>query len=483
MNAAITLKELKEKLDRKELTSQDVARFYADRIKKHNPQLNAVLETFDDVVTDTKYVHTSANPLGSIPCILKDNICQKNRLTTAGSKILSNYRAAYDATVTTRITAAGARPLGRGNCDEFAMGSSGEYSAYGPTKNPWDLTCVPGGSSSGPAAAVAAGMVPCALGTETGGSVRTPASFCNLVGLYPTYGLVPRYGVIALASSTDQVGPLTRTVYDNALVLSALAGADTHDTTSLQQSPQDYTRSLDGKLPANLTLGVIKDALDADGIDEEVRASFINSVEQLKKLGAHVVTIDLPNLKYAIALYFIICRAEAASNLYRYDGSLYGMRNTEADNLFDMYVRTRHDGFGIEVKRRILVGNYVLSAGHHDAYYTKANLMRNVLRTEFEQAFKNVDLLISPTTSMLPFKLGSLVDDPVAMYMADYFTVPNCIIGTPALSVPCGFSKNNLPIGMQFLGPRMSEHTLYKVAHAFQISTDYHLKTPAGYEY
>jgi aspartyl-tRNA(Asn)/glutamyl-tRNA(Gln) amidotransferase subunit A len=482
MKPSITLKELKETLDRKELAPHDVTRFYADRIKKHNPKLNAVLEVFDDAINDTQKTHDASKPLSSIPCILKDIICQKGRLTTAGSKILANYHAAYDATVTTRLTAAGARSIGRGNCDEFAMGSSGEYSAYGPTKNPWDAERVSGGSSSGPAAAVAAGLVPFALGTETGGSVRTPASFCSLVGLYPTYGLVPRYGVIALASSMDQVGPLTRTVYDNALVLSTLAGTDPHDMTSLQIPAQDYTRTLDGKMPANLTLGVIRDALEADGIDEEVRTAFAASIEHLKKLGARIVTVDLPNLKYGIALYFIINRAEAASNLYRYDGSLYGMRNTQADDLFDMYVRTRHDGFGVEVKRRILVGNYVLSAGHHDAYYNKANLIRNMLRTEFEQAFKNVDLLISPTTSMLPFKIGALVDDPIAMYMADYFTIPNCIIGTPALSVPCGFSKNNLPIGMQFLGPRMSEHTLYKVAHAFQVSTDYHLKNPVGYE-
>jgi aspartyl-tRNA(Asn)/glutamyl-tRNA(Gln) amidotransferase subunit A len=483
MNPFITIKELKEKLDRKEMSPQEVMLFYAERIKKHNISLNSILEVFGDVVNDTKNSHNPSQPLSSIPCVLKDNICQKGRLTTASSKILSNYHAAYDATVTTRLKDAGARSIGRANCDEFAMGSSGEYSTYGPTKNPWNLEYVSGGSSSGPAAAVAAGLVPFALGTETGGSVRTPASFCNLVGLYPTYGLNSRYGVIALASSTDQVGPLTRTVYDNALVLSALAGTDPHDATSLQIPAQDYTKGLDGTLPHNLTIGVIRDALEADGINNEVRSTFIAATEHLKKMGARIVTIDLPNLKYGIALYFIINRAEAASNLYRYDGSLYGMRNTNATNLFDMYLNTRHDGFGTEVKRRILVGNYVLSAGHKDAYYTKAQHIRAMLRTEFESAFKNVDLLMSPTTSILPFKLGALADDPVAMYMADYFSVPNCIIGTPGISLPCGFSKNNFPIGMQFLGPRMSEALLYKVAHAFQVNTDYHLKTPSGYEH
>lgn len=476
MKPFITIKEIKEKLARKELSTKDVISFYKERIKKHNAKLNAVLEVFDDVQGNEQ------GPLAGIPCILKDNICQKGRITSAGSKILSNYKAPYDATVTARLKQAGACSIGRGNMDEFAMGGSGEFSAYGPTKNPWDINRTPGGSSSGPGASVAAGLVPFALGTETGGSVRSPANFCNLVGLYPTYGLVPRYGVIAFASSTDQVGPITRTVYDNALVLSALAGKDPHDATSLQNEPKDYTKELDGKLPNNLKVGVIKDALESEGINPEVRTAFTQALEHLKKMGAQLTTIDLPNLKYGNALYFIISRAEAASNLYRYDGSLYGMRNKETKELFDMYLATRQDGFGKEVKRRILVGNYVLSAGHRDAYYTKANHIRNMIRAEFQSAFKNVDLLISPTTSMLPFKIGELCNDPIAMYLADYFTVCNCIIGTPAISLPCGFSKENLPIGFQFLGPRLSEQLLYKVAHAFQVTTDYHLKTPADYE-
>lgn len=478
MTPFTTIKELKVKLEHKEVSQQEVVQFYVNRIKKYNPTLNAVVEVFDNATTQNQ----NNGPLAGIPCILKDNISQKGRTTSAGSKVLANYQATYDATVTSRLAQAGAISIGRGNMDEFAMGGSGEFSAYGPTKNPWDLSRVPGGSSSGPGAAVAAGLVPFSLGTETGGSVRSPASYCNLVGMYPTYGHNSRYGVLPFTSSTDQVGPLTHTVYDNALVLSALSGADAHDATSQQIAPRDYTQGLDGKLSQGIKIGIIKDAIEAEGIDPEVRAAFDASVEQLKKLGATISIIDLPNVKYGISLYFIISRAEAASNLYRYDGSLYGARDKDANNLMDMYLNTREKGFGNEVKRRILVGNYVLSAGHKDAYYNKANHIRAMLRAEFENAFKDVDLLVSPTVPTLPFKIGELANDPIAMYLADYFLVPNCIIGTPAISLPNGFSKSNLPIGFQFLGPRLSEQLLYKVAHAFQESTDYHTKHPAGFE-
>lgn len=471
----ISIKELRQNIQKRKISPKEVLTFYAQRIKKYNPKLNAVLELFEDELQQSEY---KDGILGNIPCILKDNICQKNRTTSAGSKILANYRAPYSATGHEKLIKAGATSIGRANMDEFAMGSSGEFSAYGATKNPWDLERVPGGSSSGSAAAVAAGLVPFALGTETGGSVRFPASFCNLVGIYPTYDINSRYGVIAFASSTDQVGVLTHTVYDNALVLSATAGNDPHDATSQQMAQQDYTIGLDGKLPAGIKLGIIKDAVESEGIDPEIRKTFNNAIDQLKKLGANISVIDIPNLKHGIALYFIISRAEAASNLYRYDGSLYGIRDTESKNLFQMYLNTREKGFGIEVKRRILTGNYVLSAGHKDAYYNKANHIRHMLRAEFDNAFKNVDLLVSPTSPMLPFKIGELINDPLAMYLADYFLVPNCIIGTPAISLPCGFSQKNLPIGFQFFGPRLSEALLYKVAHAFQESTDYHLKHP-----
>jgi aspartyl-tRNA(Asn)/glutamyl-tRNA(Gln) amidotransferase subunit A len=480
MDSFATIQSLREKLQKKELSPQEVVAHYQARIKKYNPQLNAVIEQFDDAKVPDN-LDLSA-PLAGIPTVIKDNICQKDRVTSAGSKILANYKAPYDATVIERIKEAGSISLGRTNMDEFAMGGSGEFSAYGPTKNPWDLTRVPGGSGSGSAAAVAAGLAPYSLSSETGGSIRQPAAFCNLVGLYPTYGLNSRYGALAFASSTDQIGPKTRTVYDNALVQSVISGNDRRDSTSTQQPAKDYTKNLNGKLPQSLTIGVIQEAIDTDGLDPQIRKSFVDSIKQLESLGAKIKYLSMPNLKYGIAVYFVISRAEAASNLSRYDGSIYGMRNKEAHELFDMYLRTRQEGFGIEVKRRILVGNYVLSAGHQDAFYKKANQVRALIRAEFQDAFKNVDLLVSPTTSTLPFKLGETLNDPLAMYMTDFYTVPTCVIGTPGLSLPCGFSQEGLPIGFQFLGPALSEELIYQAAYAFEQSTDYHKKVPAGYE-
>ncbi len=477
MKPFITIKELKLLLAEKKITPSEVAHHYRERINKYNKDLNAVIEIFDDPIPEM-----SNGALAGIPCIIKDLICQKGKKTTAGSKILSNYTAPYDATVMTRLKKAGAFSLGRSNMDEFAMGASGEYSAYGAVHSPWDHSRTPGGSSSGPAASVAAGLAPFAIGTETGGSIRQPASFCNLVGLYPTYGLHSRYGIIAFASSLDQPGPLTRTVYDNALVTSVLSGQDPHDSTTLALKPQDYTQGLDGKLPENFTLGILKESVESDGIDPQVRATFMTSVEQFKKLGAKITYIDIPHLKYGIAVYFILSRAEGASNLSRYDGTLYGARAPECDNLLDMYIKTRQDGFLQEVKTRILTGNFVLSSGHKDAYYNQANKVRSIIRAQFEDAFKSVDLLISPTVSTLPFKLGEFVGDPVSMFLADYYTVPSCVIGTPGLAFPAGFSKEGLPIGIQLMGPRLSEKLLYKVAHAFEQSTDYHLKHPALYE-
>jgi aspartyl-tRNA(Asn)/glutamyl-tRNA(Gln) amidotransferase subunit A len=476
MNPFSTLHELKAALEQKKISPTELTKLYQERIKKHNPTLNAILEAFDDVQADK-----ASGLLGGIPCLIKDNILQAGRTASAGSKILSNYHATYNATVTQRLVDAGAVSLGRTNMDEFAMGGSGEFSAFGPSKNPWDLTRSPGGSSSGSAAAVAAGLAPFALGSETGGSVRQPAAYCNLVGMYPTYGSHSRYGVIAFTSSTDQVGVLTRTVRDNALVATVLSGKDPRDATSVQLPPKDYTKSLTGKLPAGFTVGVIKDALESEGMDKAVKVQFDLAIKQMETLGATIKIIDVASLRYGIALYFIISRAEAASNLYRYDGSLYGNRSKHSANLNEMYLNTRHDGFGTEVKRRILVGNYVLSAGHKDAYYNKALTLRNVLRAEFEKAFGEVSVLMSPTAPTLAPKLGSMVDDPIAMYLADYFTVPNCIIGTPAISVPAGFSPDGLPVGIQFFGPRLSEEVLFNVADVFEQATGYYTKTPAGF--
>ncbi|MBD3231911.1 Asp-tRNA(Asn)/Glu-tRNA(Gln) amidotransferase subunit GatA [Candidatus Dependentiae bacterium] len=477
MKAFLTIKQLKEKLSKKEVTPQDINNFYSDRIKKYDPILKSTLEIFENT-ENKKY----QGKLTGIPGLIKDNISQKGRKLSCGSKILNNYTSPYNATTISRLKKEGAVLLGRTNMDEFAMGGTGEYSAYQITKNPWNVKRVPGGSSSGSAAAVAAGLVPFALGSETGGSVRQPAAFCGLVGLYPTYGTNSRFGLVAFTSSTDQIGPLTKSVYDNALISSILSGHDFKDSTSLFRNKQDFTKNLNGKLPQNLTLGIIKDSLESDGVDNEIKEKFQESVEHLEKLGANIKYIALPDLKYGISVYFIISRAEAASNLARFDGSLYGMRDKEAKTLQEMYVKTRHDGFGIEVKRRILMGNYVLSSKHKDAFYNKANHIRAMIRSEFEQAFKEVDLLLSPTTPMLPFEIGKTSQDPLAMYMADYFTVPNCITGNPALSIPCGFSKDNLPIGFQFIGPRLSEELLYQVAYAYEQNTDYHLKNPKGFD-
>lgn len=478
MNSFWSIREIKDAIDRKEVTPEDVVAFFKTRIARFNPTLNAVLEVFDDAqpVSDA-----AQKKLGGVPILIKDNILQKDRIASAGSKILKNYKASYDATIVTRLKEFGAVLIGRGNCDEFAMSASGEYSAYGATKNPYNVECVPGGSSSGPAAAVAAGLVPAAIGTETGGSVRQPSCFSGLVGLYPSYGLLSRYGLVAFGSSFDQAGPMTRTVYDNALLLSVMAGKDKHDATSCDNNGQDYTVGLDGNLPSGLRIGVIKDALESNGVDPDIAKAFNESLEILKERGATITVIDLPHLKYAIPVYFVITRAEAASNLYRYDGSLYGNRDTEAKELFDMYLNTRTNNFGVEVKRRILVGNYVLSKGHFDAYYNKAQMVRSIIKTEFEESFKHVDVLISPTIPTPAFKIGQMTSDPLAMYLADYFTIPNNVIGTPGLTVPCGLTSKGLPMGVQFLGPRLSEHVLYKVAYAYEQASGVHL-TPSNFD-
>lgn len=479
MKPFMTIQELKTKLANKECSSQEIKAFYLERIKKYDPALNSIIEAFEHADADAEVA--SEGLLAGIPYVCKDNILQKGYIASAASNVLKNFTAPYDATVIKNLKKHGAYSLGRANQDEFGMGSSGEFSAYGPTRNPWDSERSPGGSGSGSGAAVAAGLAPFSLSTETGGSNRHPAAWGGLVGLYPTYGRNSRYGVIPFASSNDQVGPITKTVYDNALVLSALSGADPYDSITIQEPAKDFTRSLDGKIPSGLRIGIIRDLAEHEKVDKEIATAFSNAVRQLEKLGAQIVYIDLPMINYAMAVYFIISRAEAASNLSRYDGSLYGNRK-DADSLYDMYLKTRQEGFGIEVKRRILVGNYVLSAGHKDAYYLKAQQVRNAIRAEFQEAFKTIDLLISPTTPQLPYKIGELVDDPIALHLADSYLVPSCIIGTPGLSIPCGYSTTNLPIGFQFLGPRLSEELIYKVAYAYEQSTDHHLRNPHGYE-
>lgn len=472
--------ELAQALEKKEICVRELVEYYRKRFAQFDGELGSALELFDDVVDDETAVR-STSAIAGVPGLIKDNICQKGRITSCASKMLANYQAAYDATVIERLKSSGAPLIGRANMDEFAMGSSTESSAFKKTKNPWDHTRVPGGSSGGSAAAVAAGLVPWALGSETGGSVRQPASFCNLVGSKPTYGLVSRYGLIAYASSLDQIGVLTRTVYDNARVLSVIAGHDERDSTSLPAASTDYTRSLDGKVPQGCTIGIVTNALGAQGIDSDVLALLDDVIKLYEGSGVTIKQVAIPAIDYAAAVYFMVSRAEAASNLARFDGIRYGYRDTQAQTLSELYVRDRSRGFGAEVKRRILIGNYALSAGHADAYYQSAKKVQTVMRHEFLEAFKQVDLLLMPTTPSGAFTLGAFDHDRLTMDLQDYFTASANLTGLPALSVPAGFTKLGLPVGFQLMGPDLSEELLYKVAYAYERQTPWHTMVPEKY--
>jgi aspartyl-tRNA(Asn)/glutamyl-tRNA(Gln) amidotransferase subunit A len=416
-------------------------------------------------------------PLAGVPIALKDNMCVRGMRTTASSKILDRFIPPYDATIVTRLERAGAVIVGKTNCDEFAMGSSNENSAYGPVRNPWNLDTTPGGSSGGSAAAVASRCVPLALGSDTGGSIRQPASFCGVVGLKPTYGRVSRYGLLAFASSLDQIGPFARTVGDAALALSAIAGHDPCDSTSSPSAVPDYEAALTGDV-RGVRVGVPR-AFVADGVDDSVRKAFDSALDTLRDRGATLVDIDLPHAKLAIPVYYLICTAEASSNLARYDGVKYGYRSPAATDasLKTMYSKTRDEGFGAEVKRRIMLGTYVLSAGYYDAFYLKAQQVRTLLRRDYEQALNSVDVVTMPTSPIPPFRLGEKTDDPLQMYLADIFTVSVNLAGLPGISIPCGFAAG-LPIGFQLIGRMFDEATILRVADAFERSTDWHTKTP-----
>ena len=419
--------------------------------------------------------------LSGIPGIIKANICIQDRITSCASKILANFKATYNATAISRLKNAGALFLGSANMDEFAMGSSCETSAFKKTKNPWDLSRVPGGSSGGSAAAVAAGLAPWSLGSETGGSVRQPAAFCGIVGVKPTYGLISRYGLVAYCSSFDQIGVFSRTVYDNALVLSAMTGHDPQDSSSLAIKPQDYTRNLTGKLPEGLRIGVVENTVNAEGIDPEISAAIAEGITQFGALGAHISKLTLPILDYSAATYFILSRAEAASNLARFDGVRYGVRDKEAKTLEKMYLNTRHDGFGPEVRARIMVGNYVLSASYAADYYENAQKVKALIRKAFIEAFKNVDLLIMPTHPVPAFKIGAYDGDKLQIDLQDYFTCAMNIAGIPAISIPCGMTKVGMPIGFQLVGPHLSEERIYQAAHAYEQATPWHTYHPKGF--
>ena len=474
---------LKQAIVRGETTARAVAETALNSAEKLNPDLNAFLqidrvaalkraEAKGSEIADLKRANeTSALPtlpLAGVPIAIKDNICVTGMQTSCGSRILGPYHSPYNATVIERLLAAGVTVIGKTNCDEFAMGSSNENSAFGPVKNPWDTSRVPGGSSGGSAAAVAAGIVPVALGSDTGGSVRQPAALCGVVGLKPTYGRVSRYGLVAFGSSLDQVGVLARNASDAASVLHVIAGRDPHDATTAGVPVPDYSAALDQEMKG-MRLGVSQ-ALLGEGLDAEVRNAIENAIEAYKDLGAEIVDIDLPHAKYAIAVYYIIATAEASSNLARFDGVRYGFRAEEAPVLRDMYRKTRDEGFGAEVKRRIMLGTYVLSAGYYDAYYLKAQKVRTLLRQDFAKAFQRCDAILTPTTPTPAFRFGEKVDDPLSMYLNDIYTVTANLAGVPGISVPCGLSSDGLPIGLQLLGPYWSEADLLRLAHTYQVA-------------
>ncbi|HKR12783.1 MAG TPA: Asp-tRNA(Asn)/Glu-tRNA(Gln) amidotransferase subunit GatA [Pyrinomonadaceae bacterium] len=444
-----------------------------------NEKLNAFLEIDRAGALERAAAAEKDNgTLAGLPVAVKDNICVRGMQASCGSRILGDYHPPYDATVIERLTAAGAVVIGKTNCDEFAMGSSNENSAFGPVRNPWDTTRVPGGSSGGSAAAVAAGIVPVALGSDTGGSVRQPASLCGVFGLKPTYGRNSRYGLVAFASSLDQIGIFARNVEDVARVLGVIAGRDRHDATTADVPVPDYTASLTGDLKG-ARLGFPR-ALFGEGLDADVGESVKAVVDVYRDLGAEIVDVDLPHAKYAIAVYYIIATAEASSNLARFDGVRYGFRAENAPELRQMYRRTREEGFGAEVKRRIMLGTYVLSAGYYDAYYLKAQKVRTLIENDFLTAFKTCDAIITPTAPSTAFPIGEKVDDPLAMYLNDIYTVTANLAGVPGLSAPCGLSAERLPIGFQLLGPYWSEPTLFKLAHAYQQARPFTERPPVS---
>lgn len=477
---ALTIADLQGLLRRREVSPREVIASLHDRIDKVDPQIGAYLSRdFEDAARQAENADVSL-PLGGIPIAIKDMISVEGQLCTCGSKILGNYRAMYDATVVRRLKEAGAIPFGKTNMDEFAMGSSTENSSVKPTRNPWDLTRVPGGSSGGSAAAVAAEEAFGALGTDTGGSIRQPASFCGVVGLKPSYGRVSRFGVVAFASSLDQAGPITKTVRDAALLMNAIAGPDARDSTCLDQPVPDYTAAL-GQEIRGMRLGLPKEYL-SEGIDPQVKAAVDAAVTEFQSLGAEIVEISLPHTPYSIATYYLVATAEASANLARFDGVRYGHRAENATSMLDHYGRTREEGFGAEVKRRIILGTYVLSSGYYDALYLRAQKVRQLIRRDFADAFAKVEALISPTSPVPAFKLGERTDDPLQMYLADIFTNAANLAGICGISVPCGFARNEdgkpLPIGLQLLGPSLDEARLLQIAYAFEESTEWHLQRP-----
>ena len=479
-----TARAIRDAIVSGQTSAVEVCRASLTRIEQTNPALNAFNHVVAEraiaratLIDEQRAAGATLGSLAGVPVALKDNLCVKGVRTTASSKILDTFHPPYSATVVDKLESAGAIIVGKTNCDEFAMVSSNENSAYGPVRNPWATDRTPGGSSGGSAAAVAAQCVPLALGSDTGGSIRQPASFCGVVGVKPTYGRVSRYGLLAFASSLDQIGPFTRSVADAALALSALSGRDPMDSTSSLESVPDFAVALTGDI-RGVRVGVPR-AFVADGVDDVVRRAFDAALEVLRDRGATLVDIELPHARYAIPVYYLICTAEASSNLARYDGVKYGHRSpsTRDDTLMTMYSRTRDEGFGAEVKRRIMLGTYVLSAGYYDAFYLKAQQVRTLLRRDYDRAYEKADVIVMPTSPIPPFKPGEKTDDPLQMYLADIFTVPANLAGLPALSLPCGLAAG-LPVGLQLVGRRFREETLLRLRAALQGATAHHTQAP-----
>ena len=476
-----TLTQLAASLKSGEFSSRELTTHYLQRIEKADGELNSFISVTAEQalkhaeLADSARAAGNAGPLAGIPLALKDIFCTRDVKTSCGSKMLDNFISPYDATVVEKLNAAGTISLGKTNMDEFAMGSSNENSFYGPVKNPWDLTAVPGGSSGGSAAAVAAGLVPAAMGTDTGGSIRQPAAFCGITGLKPTYGRVSRFGIIAYASSLDQAGPMARSAEDCAHLLGVIAGHDSRDSTSVTRGVTDYVESLNAPL-SGLKIGLPKEYF-GDGLDPDVEKAVREAVKVYESLGATVREVSLPHTHYAIPAYYVIAPAEASSNLSRYDGVRFGHRCENPSDLIDLYTRSRAEGFGEEVKRRILIGTHTLSEGFFDAYYTKAQKVRRLIRQDFLDAFEDVDVLMGPASPTPAFDLGAK-KDPVSMYLQDIYTIAVNLAGIPGISVPAGFS-NGRPVGLQILGTHFAEAQLLNVAHQFQQATDWHLQRPA----
>ena len=480
----LTLRELQDKLTQGEVSAREIVHAYYLRISQVEPKIKAyITQAVDSARAQAEALDQKLKnwrrtmPLTGMPLAIKDNICTEGVLTTCASRMLGTFVPPYDATVIARLRGQGYLLLGKTNLDEFAMGSSTENSAFGPSRNPWNLGYVPGGSSGGSAAAVAADECVAALGSDTGGSIRQPAACCGVVGLKPTYGRVSRYGLVAFASSLDQIGPITKDVADAAVLLNVIAGHDPQDSTSADLSVPDYTRALKKKDVKKLKIGVPREYF-AEGLDPEVEQAVRAALDQLNELGGEIIDVSLPMTGVAIATYYVIATAEASSNLARYDGVKYGLRSKQAKDLLEMYMKTRQEGFGPEVKRRIMLGTYTLSAGYYEAYYGKAQAVRTLIRRDFDAAFQEVDLIVTPVMPTPAFKLGEKIEDPLQMYLSDIYTISVNLAGIPAISLPCGFSKVGLPIGLQILGRPFQEETVLRAAYAYEQATNWRTRRP-----